>query len=273
MRMQVTHTTTYSYDSEVVSSYNEARMVPQTGVRQTTLASTLTTAPDVPQHRYWDYWGTQVSAFDVHEPHTDLTVTCMSIIDTADAATPHDITWEDIKVVEDEHIELLTPSPRTQPDEDLKGIAAGFTGSPYEVVQAVCALVRERVAYVPGSTAVQTSAVEAWAQGAGVCQDIAHVTLTLLRTAGVPARYVSGYLHPAKEPVLGQTVPGESHAWVEVWLGDWWGFDPTNGVPAGERHVIVAYGRDYADVVPLKGVYAGGGEQSIAVAVDVTRLG
>ena len=125
------------------------------------------------------------------------------------------------------------------------------------MVLALSALVNERVAYVPGSTGVQTNAVEAWQLGQGVCQDIAHVTLSLLRQAGVPARYVSGYLHPAKEPPVGETVTGESHAWVEAWLGNWWGFDPTNGIPAGERHVVVASARDYSDLPPLKGVYAG----------------
>jgi transglutaminase-like putative cysteine protease len=140
------------------------------------------------------------------------------------------------------------------------------------VVLALSDLVRDRVAYVPGSTGVQTNAVEAWQLGQGVCQDIAHVTLSLLREAAVPARYVSGYLHPAKEPQVGEMVSGESHAWVEAWLGGWWGFDPTNGIPAGERHVVVARGRDYTDLPPLKGVYAGGGMQSLGVTVEVTRL-
>ena len=128
------------------------------------------------------------------------------------------------------------------------------------------------MAYQPGSTGVQTSAAEAWKLRQGVCQDIAHVTLSLLREAGIPSRYVSGYLHPKKEPVVGDTVEGESHAWVEAWLGSWWGFDPTNGIPAGPRHVVVARGRDYTDLPPLKGVYAGGGLQSLGVTVAVTRL-
>jgi transglutaminase-like putative cysteine protease len=273
MRLQITHRTSYSYDTEVASSYNEARLVPRTGLSQVTLASTLTTVPDVAHQRYWDYWGTQVTAFDVHVPHEELTVTCMSIVDTADAVEPGDIGWDAIEAANDEHIELLTASARTEPDDELRTIATALTGSPREVALELAGIVRDKVAYVQGSTAVQTSAVEAWKQGKGVCQDIAHVTLTLLRAAGIPARYVSGYLHPGKQPAVGETVAGESHAWVEIWLGAWWGFDPTNGVPAGERHVVVAYGRDYVDVVPLKGVYAGGGAQTIGVTVDVTRLG
>ena len=272
MRLQVTHRSAYRYDGEVLSSYNEARLVPQTGVTQLTLSSAVTTSPQAVQHRYWDYWGTQVNAFDVHVPHTDLEVTCTSVVDTVEPAPAPQGTWADLQAVAEDHVELLRPSPRTAPDEEIAALAREAAGSPYEVLVALAGLAHDRVSYVPGSTGVATSAVDAWSLGKGVCQDIAHVTLALLREAGVPARYVSGYLHPAKEPELGGTVAGESHAWVEAWLGGWWGFDPTNQVPAGERHVVVARGRDYTDVPPLKGVYAGGGAQRLEVAVEVTRL-
>jgi transglutaminase-like putative cysteine protease len=272
MRLRVEHTTGYTYGKEVVSSYNEARLVPQTGPSQLTLSGAVTTRPDALLHQYWDYWGTQVTAFDIHVPHTELEVTCTSVVDTANATTPGDCTWEDIAAVADEHVELLRPSARTTADAELAAAAKSVTGTPYDVVTGLMALVREKVAYVPGSTGVGTSAVEAWEQGKGVCQDIAHVTLALLREAGIPARYVSGYLHPVKEPEIGVTVTGESHAWVEAWLGDWWAYDPTGGIPAGERHVIVARGRDYTDVQPLKGVFSGGGTQQLGVTVLVTRL-
>lgn len=272
MRLKVAHATGYRYDAEVVSSYNEARLVPQTGVTQLTLSSEVTTFPEAQQFRYWDYWGTQVTVFDLHVPHTELQVTCTSVVDTAPAAEPGDPTWEQLEAAADTHVELLRPSTRTEPDDDLRAVAGAVSGSPREVVLALSALVRETVAYQPGSTGVQTSAAEAWKLRQGVCQDIAHVTLSLLREAGIPARYVSGYLHPAKEPAVGETIAGESHAWVEVWLGSWWGVDPTNGIPAGPRHVVVARGRDYTDLPPLKGVYAGGAMQSLGVTVDVTRL-
>jgi transglutaminase-like putative cysteine protease len=272
MRLQVTHTTGYTYDKEVVSSYNEARVVPQTGLTQLTLSSNVQTFPDVIQHRDWDYWGTQVTVFDVHVPHTRMSISCTSVVDTMDSVLPGETTWEHLEEHSDAHIELLGPSPRTVPDEEMKALARDATGSPYDVTVALSHLVKDRVAYVPGSTGVQTSALEAWKLKQGVCQDIAHVTLSLLREAKIPARYVSGYLHPGKDPQIGEAVPGESHAWVEAWLGGWWGFDPTNGTPAGARHVTVARGRDYTDVPPLKGVYAGGGVQSLDVSVEVTRL-
>jgi transglutaminase-like putative cysteine protease len=123
-----------------------------------------------------------------------------------------------------------------------------------------------------GSTGVRTDAQEAWDQGQGVCQDIAHVTVALLRAAGLPARYVSGYLHsdPAAEP--GQTAVGESHAWVEYWAGSWRALDPTSGASVRERHVVVARGRDYADIPPLKGSYHGAPTSALDVTVEVTRL-
>ena len=119
---------------------------------------------------------------------------------------------------------------------------------------------------------MSSSALEALNQQAGVCQDYAHLSIGLLRSAGIPARYVSGYLHTGKDARPGDTVSGESHAWVEAWLGDWWPFDPTNGVAVGERHAVVGRGRDYADVPPLKGVHATGRPEALEVEVNITRL-
>ena len=143
---------------------------------------------------------------------------------------------------------------------------------PLETASAIAAWVRERVEYMPGATGVQTSAQEARDQGQGVCQDIAHLTVALLRETGLPARYVSGYLHPRPKAGLGQAVAGQSHAWVEYWAGDWVAADPTNQASVGEGHVVVARGRDYADVPPLKGIYHGAPSVAMDVTVEVTRL-
>ena len=273
-RLRIRHTTGYRYDTEVASSYNEARLVPQTEPSQLTIESTVTTSPGASQQHYWDYWGTQVTAFDVHEPHAELEVTATSLVDTSEPREPVPMTWSALDAARDLHAELLVPSARTVPDAELVALAAEARTrlSPYDVVLALSETVRDRVAYQPGSTGVQTSALQAWELGQGVCQDIAHVTLALLRAAGGPARYVSGYLHPQPQAALGDVVVGESHAWVEAWLGGWRPFDPTNDRPVGLRHVTVARGRDYGDVPPLKGVYAGGGSQSLGVRVEVTRL-
>jgi transglutaminase-like putative cysteine protease len=118
---------------------------------------------------------------------------------------------------------------------------------------------------------VGTSAVEAWHAGRGVCQDYAHISLAVLRAMGVPARYVPGYFYPKAEGTVGAKVIGESHAWVEAWTGDWAPYDPTNRVSVGERHVIVARGRDYSDVSPLRGIYSGPAGSSAEVTVELVR--
>jgi len=124
---------------------------------------------------------------------------------------------------------------------------------------------------MPGSTTVYTTAREAWEKKKGVCQDITHLAIGALRSIGLPARYVSGYLHPKPDAAIGETIAGESHAWVEWFCGDWQGFDPTNLIDIGDRHVAVGRGRDYNDVPPLRGVYAGPYASKLFVTVEITR--
>ena len=127
------------------------------------------------------------------------------------------------------------------------------------------------VEYMHGITGVHSTAHEAWEARKGVCQDIAHITLGALREVGIPARYVSGYLHPRPSAAVGEPVTGESHAWVEWFAGEWQGFDPTNNIEIGDRHVLVGRGRDYGDVPPLRGVYAGPFKSHLHVKVTITR--
>jgi transglutaminase-like putative cysteine protease len=278
--VRIRHRTGIRYDGSVGSSYNEARMAPQTEPRQTTLDARIEVSPPARSHRYWDYWGTQVYAFDLHEPHDTLTVMATSTVDvhaSAAAAEGPAATWADLarEEVTDRWCEFLMPTPRTALDDELTGRALGIragTADPHEAARAVCAEVNAEVAYLPGATGVGTSATQAWHQRAGVCQDISHLTLGLLRAVGIPARYVSGYLHPEPRADRGRPVVGQSHAWIEWWLGGWFGFDPTNGVPAGVRHIVVGRGRDYADVAPLRGVYSGPSSTGQQVEVELTRL-
>lgn len=276
-RLRIRHTTGYRYDTPVLASYNEARLTPVTDVDQLTVEAKVETHPPAQQQRYWDYWGTQVTSFDLHAPHDELEVTATCTVDTADPRpVPVVDDWAVVRsaAVQDRFVEMLSETARTSPDAGMTAAAEQAAGDlpPHEAALAVMDLVHSRVAYVTGSTGVATSAREAWTMGSGVCQDIAHVTVGLLRAIGLPASYVSGYLHPKPDAAVGEAFTGESHAWVEVWLGSWWAYDPTNQVPAGERHVVVGRGRDYGDVVPLKGVYSGGGAQSLGVVVEVTRL-
>ncbi|MGH9034801.1 MAG: transglutaminase family protein [Acidimicrobiia bacterium] len=259
--IRVEHHSGYRYQGEVVSSYNEARMTPLTTDRQVTVDSRLEVEPRARPFRYLDYWGSVVDAFDVHTSHTELRVAARSVVETSPAAPPPaDLGWDELRSepVADRFAEYLGPTAYVPRDQELITIAESLAGdrSPAAAVETVAGFVSSHMSYTPGVTEVSTSALEAFHAQHGVCQDYAHLTLALLRIIGIPARYVSGYLHPRKDAAKGEVVSGESHAWLETWVGDWWGFDPTNGVPAGERHVIVGRGRDYADVPPLRGIYS-----------------
>ena len=131
---------------------------------------------------------------------------------------------------------------------------------------------RSQLNYVPGTTAVHYSGLDALKEGQGVCQDFAHLTLIVLRALGIPARYVSGYLHPMADAQIGEAVEGESHAWIQAWTGSWWNYDPTNDTGINEQYISVGCGRSYADVAPLKGIYLGQGSSDLDVVVEMTRL-
>jgi len=276
-RMRIKHVTGFTYAGTAHASYNEARMTPVTVTGQTTLFSQVESHPAATSWRYRDYWGTQVTVFDLQRPHQQLRVTATSLVETSERTPSGEgVGWDVLHSPStvDEQAELLATTALTAVDEELSAQATTVVGDadPADAALALAGFVRDNVAYVPGSTGVRTSGQEAWAQRKGVCQDIAHLTLGLLRGVGIPARYVSGYLYPKAEGSVGDTIAGQSHAWVEWWTGDWTPFDPTNGVPVGPRHVIVARGRDYADVTPLKGVYHGAPSSGLGVTVEITRL-
>lgn len=272
-RLRIEHTTRFCYSSPVRSSYNEVRLLPQTNERQSVLGGRVVTLPSVAQYAYRDYWGTDVVAFNVDPPHQELEIASVCLVETQPPAPPADVSWWQLTEAKDRFAEMLAPTPFTTSEGALTEAAADVRQArPVDTVVAVAGWLEDHLEYVPGVTGVHTSAVEAYEAGRGVCQDFAHVALAMLRSAGVPARYVSGYFHHEPDAHVGDEVPGESHAWVEVWLGDWWALDPTNKVDVGPRHVVVARGRDYGDVAPIKGIYAGGAERDMAVEVRMVRM-
>ncbi|MDA8045896.1 MAG: transglutaminase family protein [Actinomycetota bacterium] len=271
-RLSLEHVTAFSYGSPARSSFNEVRMVPLTTPRQTTLSAHVSTNPVASQYRYWDYWGTQVVAFDVADPHDVLEIRAEAVVDTADRSLRAACTWPELDDSSDVFFEILSPTPSTRPDDRLAAVAESLRQpAPPDTAEAVCEWVHSAIEYRPGVTGVHTSAAEALAAGQGVCQDLAHVAVSLLRWIGIPARYVSGYLHPSPEPEVGRSVDGQSHAWIEVWTGGWWELDPTNLVAVGPRHVAVGRGRDYSDVSPVRGIYAGGDDDHMSTAVIIVR--
>jgi transglutaminase-like putative cysteine protease len=276
-RLQVVHRTAFHYSGAVRSSYNEARLTPESSNRQTTLRSRVEIEPAATAYGYRDYWGTTVTAFDLHQPHTELVVTGTSIVEAGPDLAEHDrVGWTALasREVRDQFGELLTPTALTTMDDDVVAQARAAVGGarPHEAGARVCRFVGEHMEYLSGATNVKTNAMQAWSRGLGVCQDISHVTVGLLRALGLPARYVSGYLHPKPDAGIGQPVTGESHAWVEWWDGGWNGFDPTNSVDIGARHVTLGRGRDYGDVPPFKGLFSGPKSEGHTVTVEVTRL-
>jgi transglutaminase-like putative cysteine protease len=276
-RLRVVHTTGYAYQSPVTASYNEARLTPRSNTRQNVILNRVETIPATRSYRYIDYWGTAVTAFDLHAPHTELTVSSSSVVETERPEPPAtQVTWTDLQSVAviDRFDEVLRPTEYTPVSERVAAVGRRITKNhePREAVVAAARWARGELDYIPGTTGVHSSGLDALEQGKGVCQDFAHLSLMVLRSMGIPARYVSGYLHPKRHAVVGKTVDGRSHAWIQAWTGGWWNYDPTNNTDITEQYISVGVGRDYSDVSPLKGVYSGEGATDLDVVVEVTRL-
>lgn len=276
-RMRVVHATGYAYKSPVTASFNEARLTPRSDSRQNVILNRVETVPATRQYRYVDYWGTAVTAFDLHAPHTELEVTASSVVETDVGEHPDEsITWEDLRseAVIDRFDEVLTASHYTPDSKRIARVGQRIAKyhTPYEAVTEAANWVHSELEYVPGTTGVHSSGLDAHREGKGVCQDFAHLSLILLRSMGIPSRYVSGYLHPKRDAAVGDTVEGQSHAWVQAWTGGWWHYDPTNDADINEQYISVGVGRDYDDVSPLKGIYSGEGSTDLDVVVEITRL-
>lgn len=278
-RLRIVHHTAYQYAEPVDVSFNEVRMTPLDAEGQVLLGHELSVHPAATIQTYTDYWGALVEAFDVHTLHRVLEITSTSTVDTPQMPKMIDGgPWSGVHTpsVRNTFAEFLSFSDyvdRADVDDQRRTLVEMLRGQPTPQDAALAAMqaVRDQMTYTPGVTGVYTTAAEAWAAQHGVCQDFTHVLLSLLRTLGIPARYVSGYLHTEDE-APGDTVVGESHAWVEYWDQDWHALDPTNDRAVGSAHVIVARGRDYSDVAPVKGIYAGGQSAGFLVSVSITQL-
>ena len=287
-RLAIQHETELRYDGPVRASYNELRMTPLDTAAQTTLASGVDVVPQVPTWQYTDYWGTRVTSFDLQDPHESLTIRATSVVETSpstwagagspepDEATGGRAAWEAVErmIATGALTEFTATTARTRlmPAlcEELRELVAG--AGPHTAAERICGRIHEAMSYVPGATGVHTSGWEAWESKSGVCQDFSHIAIGMLRTAGLPARYVSGYLFPIAESTPGVSCEGQSHAWTEYWAGEWYGLDATNNMAPGLRHVAVGHGREYDDVVPHKGIYVGSPDSTLSVSVKLTRL-
>ncbi|HET9565550.1 MAG TPA: transglutaminase family protein, partial [Mycobacterium sp.] len=245
--------------------------------RQNVILNRVETVPATRSYRYVDYWGTAVTSFDLHAPHTELEVTSSSVVETDRGEFPEEkVSWDDLssEAVIDRFDEVLSATGYTPASKRIVRVGQKIARDhdPYAAVTAAASWVHSELEYVPGTTGVHSSGLDAHREGKGVCQDFAHLTLILLRGMGIPARYVSGYLHPNQEAVVGDTIDGQSHAWIQAWTGGWWNYDPTNDAEINEQYISVGVGRDYSDVSPLKGIYSGEGSTDLDVVVEITRL-
>jgi transglutaminase-like putative cysteine protease len=290
MRYKVSHTTVYSYDETVPICHNEVRLAPRNLPRQRCLSNRLLVKPQPASiQRRLDYFGNDVSFFAIEEGHQKLTVTALSKVQV-DASPPFDAAstapWEQVRdsLAADrtpaglEAYQHVFDSLHVQTSGELASYAApSFTpGRPcLEAVLDLTRRIHVDFAFDRAATSVSTSIDEVLRLRRGVCQDFAHLEIGCLRSIGLAARYVSGYLltaPPVGQPRLVGT--DASHAWLSVYCGvaGWVDVDPTNDAIPSTRHVLLAWGRDYSDVCPIKGVFIGGGGHRMTVSVDVLPL-
>jgi transglutaminase-like putative cysteine protease len=294
MRFEVTHRTEYRYGAPMIDGYTLAYLLPRATASQRVESASIEVEPvSDEQEEHHDPFGNRVVRIGVHRPHDHLVVTARSVVDVDPAApvVADDEPWEVVaaaasmlrgeRVLEVGPFVGTTPATTTDPRtaERLEQLVAGVfdIGRPLvEVVRALTTRLYTALEFSPGSTDVSTPIAHVLDERRGVCQDFAHVMIAALHHHGLPARYVSGYLETLPPPGQQRLVGADaSHAWCSVWsprLG-WLDADPTNDQFPPQRHVTVAWGRDYADVTPVRGVVIGpAAHQTLDVAVDVVGL-
>ena len=284
MRFRIVHSTSFAYERPAYDSQNEIRLQPWSGLDQRCLDFALSVDQPAAVFAYSDYFGNRAHSLSVSAHHNALTIVTRSLVErivTAErryAEIPFEEFLSQDALRVNAFYEFLNSTryipfserlrkffwmaARPKPREDVA-----------EYVMRVVAYVRDQFEYETSKTHVHSNLNDILKSGGGVCQDFAHLSIGLLRLAGVPARYVSGYLAPARSQGASADLSQQaSHAWFEVWLPGpgWTGYDPTHSCRTGELHIGVAVGRDYDDVPPLRGTYRSeGGMSTMKVALSV----
>jgi transglutaminase-like putative cysteine protease len=267
MWLQAEHTTAFAYDAPIVEAYTELRLRPLDAGGQRCAAFRLATDPPrVRVREYVDHFGNDVRHFDILESHERLGVTASS-----EVLTPARLIDQRPLSLLEEH-DYLIPTAYAPAGQGVRALVEGASadGEPADRAHTLMAAVRERLAYEPGATTVQTTGEDALAVGRGVCQDFAHVLIAACRLEGIPARYVSGYIYePDREGD-----DAASHAWVDVYdpARGWVSLDPTHAQEQTEIYMRIAVGRDYGDVPPSRGVYKGDAVEQLTVGVSLRSL-
>lgn len=291
MRFRVNHTTRYEYSDPVAVCHNLVRLAPRATDRQTVDSHRLVVSPEPADFvERTDALGNRVGYFSIPHAHKGLTLSATSEITVADEQPAsqgvESPAWENVRQSlrkrdppsAAEAYRFAFPSLHVTDEPPLREYAlASFPpGRPLlEAAVELTSRVYRDFEYNPVATIVSTPILEAFEKRAGVCQDFAHLQIAMLRSLGLAARYVSGYLRtlpaPGKERLVGADA---SHAWLSVYAGKagWIDLDPTNDCLPGPDHITLAIGRDYGDVAPVQGVFVGGGSNTLEVSVDVAPL-
>ncbi|WP_219835966.1 transglutaminase family protein [Paenibacillus sp. R14(2021)] len=292
MKLSISHTTHYSYSGPVSDSVNELRLTPFTNDQQSCYQHSISVEPNAPLFSYDDYFGNRVHVFSVNRQHRKLTIRSQMTVVTREAVKPSSgkegmapkDAWEWLACdkAANRFAEFLLPTDYTGITPEVAAFAEtpahGKTGEEqlgvYGWLLAVSNRIQSEFVYDPEATNVHTIAGDMLRRRRGVCQDFAHLMIAACRAKGVPARYVSGYHFVGDLQGGSADFEQASHAWVEAYVPGmgWSGFDPTNNALVGERYVKLGHGRDYKDIVPVKGVYMGTSDADLTVTVDVKKV-
>jgi transglutaminase-like putative cysteine protease len=281
MLYNIRHVTRFTYESAISEGVMEARMQPRSEGAQRCLHFGLSTQPASRVMMYQDHQGNVIHHFNIPGRHADLIVTAEALVECAPAqelpATLGADGWErlDALTASGEFWDVLNSSLFARRTVLLDALAREICldrgDDPLVTLRRLNGEIYARFEYNPQRTRVDSPIDEALEARQGVCQDFAHIMIALVRQLAVPCRYVSGYLFQQGDSHV-RSSPGATHAWIEALMPNlgWVGFDPTNNLAAGDRHIRVAIGRDYADVPPTRGVYKGSSEVRSELSVGVT---
>lgn len=282
MYYSIRHLTKFVYKSPVSESIMETRMHPRSDSDQHCLTFQLSVTPRCRVFSYRDHLGNHVHHFDIPVQHTQLVIVAESIVEIQpNEPVPESLpssAWDEVdrEVHAGDFWQMLLPSEFAKPTPELDALATHLDlrrrDDPLSVVHRLNRQIYDYFEYKPRTTKADSPIDQALTSRAGVCQDFAHIMTSLIRTRlRIPCRYVSGYLYHAKD-LQDRSDNLATHAWIEVLLPElgWVGFDPTNNLVTGERHIRTAIGRDYADVPPTHGIFRGRTRSELTVAVRVT---
>jgi len=291
MNYEVVHTTEYFYEGPISLCHNIARLMPRSTATQFCKKTNVHISPQPDAVKeYTDFFGNKVLYFAIQQEHKKLTVTVSSLISKDNAVVKNShyntISWEEARKLfseqRPEYFDARQYIPETEMTEissevreyALSSFSPGKSlfDATYDLMQRI----HRDFEFKPGFTTIATPLITVMKLRKGVCQDFAHLAIACLRSMGLASRYVSGYIEtlpaPGKEKLVGVDA---SHAWFAVFIPHtgWVDFDPTNNQVPSDQHITIGWGRDYADITPLKGIILSSGQHKLRVSVDVKRVG